>query len=139
MVEVVWKNEMAFEVHAGNKTSFMLDAAPESGGHGLGPRPLEALLGALGGCTGMDVISILTKKRQKVTSYKLQIEGDRVPEGEMPRPYTSIRVKHILKGEDLDPISVQRAVELSDQKYCHVMATLRTKVNITTSWEVLKN
>ncbi len=136
MIQVVWKNEMAFEVQGDNDTSFVLDASPKFGGHGLGPRPLEALLGALGGCTGMDVISILKNKRQKITSYKMEIEGDRIPEGETPRPYTAIRVKHIIKGENIDPIVVQRAIELSDQKYCHVMATLRTKVNITSSWKI---
>ena len=136
MVQVIWQSDMAFEVHGSGNAPFILDAPSESGGHSLGPSPMEALLGALGGCTGMDVISILTKKRQKVTSYQLEIDGDRTSDEETPRPYTAIRIKHIIKGENLDPIAVQRAVELSDQKYCHVMATLRTRVNVTSSWEV---
>lgn len=97
---------------------------------------MEALLCALAACTAMDVISILQKKRQKVTSYRVEVSGDRPPTGEWPRPFKRMQIKHILKGENIDPAAVARAVQLSDEKYCSVTQTLRTKPEITNAWEV---
>ena len=127
---------MAFEVSPPSGNTFMLDSHPEFGGGNKGPTPVEALLGALAACTAMDVISILQKKRQDVTSYRIEVEGVRPPTGEYPRPFNSISLKHILSGPDLDPEAVARAIQLSDEKYCSVMATLRMGPEIHTSWEI---
>ncbi len=127
---------MAFEATPPSGVKFVMDAHPESGGNNLGPTPLEAMLASMAACSAMDVISILRKKKQNVTSYRVEVEGERGPEGEYPRPYLSLRVRHIVKGENLDPAAVARAVELSDTKYCTVISTLRAAPKVESVWEI---
>lgn len=127
---------MAFTSVGGTGIPFTMDAYPEVGGQGLGPTPVEALLGSLAGCSAMDVISILRKKQQKVTSYRIEVGGERTEEGVYPRPYKSLWVKHILEGENLDSGAVERAVQLSDEKYCTVLATLRVAPSVESRWEI---
>src|ERR1700759_3464750 len=90
--------------------------------------PLELLLIALGGCTAMDVGSILRKKRQKVTRYRVEVRGER--REEHPRSFQRIEVRHIVGGHSIEPEAVRRAVELSTDKYCSVAATLRPTAEI---------
>src|SRR6266478_5711922 len=85
--------------------------------------PMELLLIALGSCTGVDVISILKKKRQQVTDYRIEVSGER--REEHPHSYTRLFVKHVVTGHGVSEQALARAVELSDQKYCSVAATLR--------------
>lgn len=136
MVKIEWNGKMGFEATPPSNHKFVMDAYPEVGGEGLGPTPLEALLCSLGACSAMDVISILRKKKQNVTGYHVEVSGERSPEGEYPRPYISLSVKHIVEGENLDEVAVARAVELSDTKYCSVIATLRAGPTVTSSYEV---
>ena len=98
--------------------------------------PMELLLIALGSCTGVDVISILKKKRQQVTDYRIEVSGER--REEFPRSYTRLSVKHIVRGRGLSEPAVARAIELSDQKYCSVAATLRGSAEIVTSYEIVE-
>ncbi len=103
----------------------------------IAPSPTELLLLATGACTATDVASILAKKRQRVTSYVVEVSG--VRRDEFPRKYTSIKVHHILTGRNLSPKAVAQAVELSDTKYCSVAATLRPGVEIQTSFEIIED
>ena len=96
--------------------------------------PMELLLIALGSCTGVDVISILKKQRQDVSNYRIEVKGER--RAEFPRSYTRLEIKHILRGRGLSAQAVARAIELSDQKYCSVAATLRGAAEIVTSYEI---
>ena len=98
--------------------------------------PMELLLLALGSCTGVDVISILKKKRQQVTEYRIEVSGER--REDFPRSYTRLKVKHILSGRRLSEQAVASAIELSDQKYCSVAATLRGSAEIVTSYEIVE-
>ncbi len=126
---------MAFEAHTPSGSKFVLDAYPESGGEGHGPTPVEALLSSAAACSGMDVISILRKKRQQVTGYRIVVETERsVPEGQYPRPFSKIVIRHELEGDNLDAAAVARAVELSDEKYCTVVATLRAAPEVVSEW-----
>jgi putative redox protein len=100
------------------------------------PSPVELLLVALGSCTATDVASILKKKRQDVTSYTIEVSGER--RADYPRSYTSMRVHHILTGHAISPKAVAQAIELSDNKYCSVAATLRPNVEIQTSFEIIE-
>ncbi|HEX7330694.1 MAG TPA: OsmC family protein [Pyrinomonadaceae bacterium] len=100
------------------------------------PSPVELLLVALGSCTATDVASILAKKRQHVTSYVVEVSGER--RDEYPRKYTSMKVHHILTGRSLSPKAVTDAIELSDTKYCSVAATLRPTVEIQSSFEIIE-
>jgi putative redox protein len=113
---------MSFEAHTSSGHTLTLDASAEHGGTGRGPSPMEVVLVALAGCTGMDVISLLRKMRQSVTSYEVRVSGTAADEH--PRIYTSVDVEHIVTGVELDPSKVERAVELSATRYCPVSATL---------------
>ena len=137
MVKVELEGLMAFRAESSTGLSFVMDASADVGGAGLGVSPVEALLASAAACSGMDVMSILRKKKQVVTSYRLEVDGERAHEGEWPRPFSSITINHILTGENLDPAAVARAVELSDEKYCTVVATLRVSPKIVTNWQVL--
>ncbi|MCA1815379.1 MAG: OsmC family protein [Acidobacteria bacterium] len=99
--------------------------------------PMELLLCALGACTGVDVVSILRKKRERVTGYTVEVRGAR--RDEHPRSYTRIEVKHTLRGRGLSERAVAQAVELSDQKYCSVAATLRPTAEIVSSYEIVED
>jgi putative redox protein len=99
--------------------------------------PMELLLLALGSCTGVDVISILQKKRQHVSDYRIEVSGER--REDFPRSYTRLFVKHILRGHHLSEQAVASAIELSDQKYCSVAATLRGSAEIVTSYEITED
>ena len=100
------------------------------------PSPVELLLVALGSCTATDVASILAKKRQHVTSYIIEVSGER--RDEYPRKYTSMKVHHIFTGRSISPKAVAHAIELSDTKYCSVAATLRPTVEIQSSFEIIE-
>jgi putative redox protein len=102
----------------------------------LAPSPVEILLVALGSCTAVDVIGILQKKRQKVSSYLVEVSGER--RDEYPRSYTSMTVHHILTGSSLSPRAVSQAIELSETKYCSVAATLRPTVEILSTFEIIE-
>lgn len=133
---VEWKGGMAFEGTGENGTSFLMDAHPDHGGADSGVSPVEALLAAAAACSAMDVISILRKKQQDVTSYRIEVEGERTEEGVFPRPFRSITVRHIVEGNALDEVAVARSVQLSDEKYCAVLATLRAAPEVTSVYEI---
>ena len=103
---------------------------------GTAATPLELLLLALGGCTGIDVISILKKKRQDVTDYRIEVSGER--RDDFPRSYTRLFIKHIVTGHGVAEQAVARAIELSETKYCSVAATLRGSAEIVTSYEIIE-
>jgi len=98
--------------------------------------PMELLLIALGSCTGVDVISILEKKRQQVTRYRIEVSGDR--REDFPRSYTRLEVKHVISGRDLSAAAIASAIELSDKKYCSVAATLRGRAEIVSSYQIVE-
>lgn len=98
--------------------------------------PVELLLIALGSCTAVDVISIMRKKRERVTDYRVEIRGER--RAEHPRKYTRMEVKHIVRGHNISEKALAQAIELSDEKYCSVAATLRPGVEIVSSYEIIE-
>jgi putative redox protein len=98
--------------------------------------PMELLLVALGGCTAVDVISILKKKREQVTDYRVEVRGTR--RDEHPRAYTRIEVRHVVRGRGISEKAVASAIELSETKYCSVAATLRPGVELLTSYEIIE-
>ena len=100
-----------------------------------GPTPIEMLLVSVAACTAMDVQSILEKKRQDVTAYKVEITGTRADDH--PKKFTAFHVHHIVHGRDVSEKAVADAVELSDTKYCSVAATVRPTATITTSFEII--
>jgi putative redox protein len=107
----------------------------DSGPEAQGPTPMDVLLAALGSCTGMDVISILRKKRQPVTGYEVIVTGERRM-SEHPRVYTRIEIVHRVRGRGVSPAAVEDAVRLSDTRYCAVHALLGPAVAITSRCEI---
>ncbi len=127
--KVVWKEGMAFEAHLGGHL-FMLDASKDVGGTGLGPSPKGLVLIALAGCTAMDVVSILKKMREPVETF--EVETDAVTATEHPKKILEIVVKYkFTSSEKLCKEKVLRAVELSEDTYCGVSATLKPQVKIS--------
>src|SRR5689334_20300422 len=100
------------------------------------PSPVELLLVALGSCTATDVASILKKKRQHVTSYTVEVTGQR--RDDYPRSYTSMNVHHILTGYGISAKAVAQAIELSETKYCSVSASLKPRVEIHSTFEIIE-
>jgi len=128
---VQWTSDMAFKATA-NGHEIMLDADEHVGGHNLGPRPKSMLLVSLGGCTGMDVISILKKMKVEVEYFNMVVDGD-VTE-EHPKQFTSIHITYEFRGKDLAMEKLEKAVTLSQDKYCGVSATLKKALPVT--WEI---
>jgi len=126
---VTWKEGMSFSA-ALDGFELALDADPASGGQGLGPKPKGLTLVSLGGCTGMDVISILSKMRQPVRAFSVEVDGQVADDH--PKRFTAITLRYRVDGEGLDPERVRRAVALSETTYCGVSASLRPGVPIAT-------
>jgi putative redox protein len=127
--KVVWKNRMSLTGSSDSGFSVPLGTDPDLGGDNDGFRPMELIAIGLAGCTGMDVISILTKKKQKVTGFEVQVHAEK--SSEHPKVFTKIEVEYIVTGEDIDRAAVERAVELSVTKYCPAQAMLIKAVPIT--------
>lgn len=111
-----------------------MDVAESAGGSNAGPRPKELVLFALAGCTAVDVVNILRKKRVPLEGYEMHLQGNEAPEH--PRVFTDIHVEYIFRGEGIDPADVEQAIELSTTKYCSVSAMLRPTVKITHSYRI---
>ncbi len=126
-----WKGGLGFE--AVNAQGIAVRMDPPSDGAYL--TPMELLLMALAGCTGMDVADILRKKRQPVDSMEIRVRGTRAEDH--PRVYTAIELEYILSGADLSPEAVARSIELSMKKYCSVSGMLERSVSIRTSFRIV--
>lgn len=124
------------EFFIGTSPSGHAQAIDTNGDRKSAPTPMEMLLVSVAACTAADVISILEKKRQDVTDYRVEIEGIR--RDEYPRAFTAFRIHHIVHGRSVSEKAVADAVELSDTKYCSVAATVRPAAEITTSYEIVE-
>lgn len=111
-----------------------MDEPPEAGGTGLGASPMQMLIMAMGGCSGIDIVMILEKQRQHIDSFDMELEAERPPDT-VGQPYHKIHAHYILTG-DIDPAKARRAVKLSVDKYCGVSNTLRATAEITASVDV---
>lgn len=127
--KAIWKGGMAFTGVNDEGYLVPMDASAKVGGQDVGFRPLQLLAVGLAGCTGMDVISILQKKRQEVTGFEVSAEVERSTEH--PKVFTKIILTYTVKGKNLDPQAVERAVELSETKYCGAQAMLKKTAEIT--------
>lgn len=128
--------DMRFAAEAGSGHHVTLDAAEHGGGHNQGFRPMELLLVGLAGCTGMDVISILRKKRQAVTAYEVHVSGVRAEEH--PMVFVEINVEHIITGRHLQASAVERAIALSEGRYCGAGAMLGKVAHLTHTYRLVE-
>jgi len=127
---------MLFDAEAGSGHHVTLDAAEHDGGQNAGFRPMELLLVGLGGCTGMDVISILRKKRQQVTGYEVRVSGIRAEDH--PMVFVEITVEHIVTGHHIQPAAVERAIQLSEERYCGAGAMLGKVAHLTHTFRIVE-
>ena len=134
VVNTRWLENMAFETKI-NGHRIILDAEPHVGGEDLGPRPKPFMLAALGGCTGMDVISILRKMRVEVKSFNVRVIGDLVEEH--PRRFHRMHVIYEFEGEDLPLDKLEKAVSLSEDRYCGVSAVYKDAMKLTSEIKIL--
>lgn len=128
---------MSFQAVADSGHRIVMDAAPEVGGQNVGTRPMEMVLMGLGGCSGIDVLLILQKSRQRVTACEIEIEASRADS--IPKVFTRIHVHYMIGGINLNHNSVARAVSLSMQKYCSVTRMLARSATITHSFALIEN
>ncbi|HMK49769.1 MAG TPA: OsmC family protein [Thermodesulfovibrionales bacterium] len=133
--KVTYVNGMQFVGDSESGHALVMDADPSSGGRNTGTRPMELLLIGSGGCSGMDVISILKKKRQEVTGLEIQVNGEKAVD--YPMKFTHISLKFIVKGRNISESAVKRAIELSMTKYCSVKASLEGTAKIDYSYKIV--
>jgi putative redox protein len=121
--KVIWKEKMSFDGSSESGFTVPLGTSPAVGGDDDGFRPLELLAIGLAGCTAMDVMSILQKKRQEINSFEVQVYAERAVEH--PKVFTHIVIEYIISGNNLSEEAVQRAVQLSEEKYCPAQAMFK--------------
>jgi putative redox protein len=129
-VQVEWIHDLQFVARAGNGPAVVIDT-PDSGG---GASPMELLLMGTAGCTAVDVITILKKKRMQITGFTVNISGERAEE--YPRRFTDIHIEYVVHGTDINSDGVNQAIELSEKKYCGAMASLNARITHSMRIEV---
>ena len=132
--QVVWQGKMSFTGRADSGFELPLGAGSDVGGDEDGFRPLELFAVGLAGCTAMDVISILRKKRQDVTAFNVVVHADRAESH--PKIFTQVQVEYTIEGREIDPQAVERAIQLSTIKYCPAQAMLEKTVPIVHTYTI---
>ncbi len=135
IARVKWAGGMTFVGESPSGHSVVMDAGVESGGNDMGIRPMEMLLLGMGGCSSIDVLMILKKARQDVQDCWVELVGERADDH--PRYFNKIHAKFFVKGNDIDPKHVERAIELSRDKYCSASVQLGALAAITTEYEIV--
>ncbi len=133
---VVWVENSKFLGESGSGHAVLMDGPPESGGQNLGIRPMEMLLVGMGGCTAFDVVHILRKGRHDVRDCELQLEAERAETD--PKVFTKIHIHYVVKGKNLSEAVVQRAIDLSAEKYCSASIMLGKSAEITHDYEIVE-
>lgn len=134
--KVVWNGKMSFTGSADTGFEVPLDSSPAVGGENSGFRPLEFFAIGLAGCTAMDVISILSKKRQEVSAFEVKVHADQA-QGH-PHVFTTVKVEFIVTGKNVDPKAVERAIQLSQDIYCPAAGMLKKAVEIETVYQIIE-
>ncbi len=127
---------MAFSAETGSGHLLTMDGAPEGGGRNLAPRPMETLLAGAGGCTAYDVVLILKRGRHDVRGCQVRLQAERASTD--PKVFTKIHLHFVVTGRNLPEAAVQRAIELSHDKYCSATIMLGKTAEVTTSYEVVE-
>jgi putative redox protein len=133
--KITWINGRTFLGESGTGHGIVMDGAPEAGGRNLGPRPMEMMLLGLGGCTAFDVVMILEKGREKITGCEVDLESERAAED--PKVFTKVKLIYTLKGHNLKPANVERAIQLSAEKYCSASKMFEKTATIEHEWRIV--
>ena len=134
---LTWAGGAAFIGASENGRTIVIDGPPEGGGRDLGPRPMETLLLGMGACTAYDVLSILKKSRSLISDCKIEMSSKRA--GDHPKVFTEIHVHFIITGDNLKDTQVERAINLSAEKYCSASIMLGKTAKITHTYEIKDN
>jgi putative redox protein len=127
---------MSFIAETGSGHLVPMDGSPEAGGRNLAPRPMELLLAGVGGCSSFDVVMILRKGRQDIVDCAVKLTAERAADD--PKVFTSIDMHFVVKGRGLKPEAVERAIQLSAEKYCSASIMLGKTARMTHSWEIVE-
>lgn len=128
---------MTFVAETGSGHAVVIDGAPEGGGRNLGPRPMELVLAGTGGCTAYDVVLILRKSGQDIRGCDVQLHSERADTD--PKVFTRIHFHFVVRGRNLKPNLVERAIKLSHDKYCSATAMIARTAEITIDWEIVED
>lgn len=131
---VKWMEEVTFSGHSETGHQVIMDGPPDHGGRNLGPRPMELVLMGTAGCTSFDVVHILKKSRQTITNCEVEVDAERADVE--PKVFTRIHFHFIVTGKGLKPETVERAVNLSAEKYCSASIMLGKTATITHDFEI---
>ena len=131
-VDVRWTGKMSFVGKSGTNHSVVMDTIPDNGGEAAAPSPLEMVLMGLAGCSGMDVLLIVKKKRIAVSAFEITINAERSTEH--PKVFTSVNMEYIFEGQDLKQKSLEDSVRLSVEQYCSVAGMVAKTATI--NWQV---
>jgi putative redox protein len=135
--KVNWQGRMTFTGSADSGFQVGLGSDPATGGDNDGFRPMELLLVGLAGCTAMDVLSILSKKRQQVTGFEVQVHGDRAEEH--PKVFTHTVIQYLVTGRSVDEAAVVRAIELSATRYCSAQAMFTRLMPVELNYSIYED
>jgi len=133
---IKWVDGMTFIGESESGHAVVMDASPEVGGRNLGPRPMEMLLLGTGGCSSIDVMMILKKSRQAVSDCYVEMSAERAETD--PKVFTKIHMHFVVKGKDIKPEAVEKAVKLSAEKYCSASIMLGATAEMTHDFEVVQ-
>jgi putative redox protein len=134
-VKWVGPDGMSFVAETGSGHAFVMDGAPEGGGHNLGPRPMETVLAGTGGCTAYDVVLILKKSGQNVSGCEVRLTSERAQSD--PKVFTRIHMHFVVRGKELKPSLVESAIKLSHNKYCSASIMLGKTAQISHDYEIV--
>jgi putative redox protein len=134
-VKISYVQGLQFVGSSSSGHALVMDGGPEVGGNNTAPRPMELLLLGIGGCSGMDIVSILKKKRQDITGLEITVNGKRADTH--PKRLTDIVLEFIIKGRNISEEAVKRSVDLSMNKYCSVKASLEGSAKVRFSYRIL--
>ena len=133
--KVIWKGDMSFEGKTESNHRIWMDMAEKSGGHDQGPRPGDLVLVSLAGCTAVDVVNILKKMRERLDDLEVIVNSEKVDQH--PRVYKKIEIQFNLKGKNLKQDNVEKAIQLSLDKYCSVKTMLEKTAEISHRYNIL--
>ncbi len=131
---VKWVQDVMFLGESGSGHSVVMDGAPDAGGRNVGFRPMEMMLMGLAGCSAFDVVLILKRSREDITDCVVDVDGDRADTD--PKVFTNVRMHYIVTGRNLDAKKVERAVKLSEEKYCSASAMFGKTATLTHTIEI---
>jgi len=135
-ISVKWIDGMLMVGKSDSGHAIVMDGPPEIGGENLGVRPMEMLLLGMAGCTMIDVVSTLKKMREDIVDCQTQVSADRSEE--YPKVFTNIHVHFVLRGKQLNPSKVDKAIKLSAEKYCSASIMIGKTAIITHDYEIIE-